>query len=461
LEEDGVSSMMVQTYTKGQKLKQFFLILLPILITQLSMYAMNFFDTIMAGNYSSTDLAGVAIGSSIWVPIFTGLSGILLSVTPIVSQLIGAGEKKGVSFSVIQGIYVSTVMAFIVIGIGSIFLDPFLNMMQLDDKVQQIAHDYLVALSFGIFPLFMYQVCRSFIDALGMTRTTMIITLLSLPVNVALNYVFIYGALFVPPFGGVGAGYASAITYWFILFVAIWIIDQRVPFQQFRIWRQVQPVDLRKWKEILIIGVPIGLSIFFETSIFSAVTLLMSPFGTVTVASHQAALNFASMLYMVPLSISMALTIVVGFEVGARRFKDASTYSFLGISIAVGLSFFCGLLLFIYKDVVAALYTDDSNVLTLTSQFLLYAVFFQLSDAIQAPVQGALRGYKDVNVTFLMAFISYWIIGLPLGYMLANFTLLGPFGYWLGLITGLAAGAVTLSYRLWWVQKKYRKQHSI
>jgi multidrug resistance protein, MATE family len=111
--------------------------------------------------------------------------------------------------------------------------------------------------------------------------------------------------------------------------------------------------------------------------------------------------------------------------------------------------------------VVAALYTDDSNVLTLTSQFLLYAVFFQLSDAIQAPVQGALRGYKDVNVTFLMAFISYWIIGLPLGYMLANFTLLGPFGYWLGLITGLAAGAVTLSYRLWWVQKKYRKQHSI
>ncbi|MBS4176662.1 MATE family efflux transporter [Lederbergia citrea] len=445
---------MKQTNTLREKLLQLWVIFTPILITQLAMFSMTFFDIMMTGKYSANHLAGVAIGSSFWVPIFTGLSGILLSVTPIVAHLVGAKKKHEVPFSVIQGIYAGIAMALLVLLIGSIILMPLLNGMNLEDEVRHVAKFYLVSLAFGIIPLFVYNVLRCFMDALGKTRVTMIITLMSLPINVILNYILIFGKLGMPQMGGIGSGIASAITYWIITFIAIWIIHRKKPFVDYQVFHSFHKISLKKWKEIFTLGVPIGMSIFVETSIFSAVTLFMSKFGTKVIASHQAALNFASFIYMIPLSISMALTILVGFESGAKRFKDARSYSLLGIGGGVTISLVTGILLFIFRPEVAHLYSDDQAVIRLTSQFLLYAVFFQLSDAILAPIQGTLRGYKDVNVTFIMALISFWVIGLPLGYLLANKTEMGPFGFWLGLIIGLAIGAATLSYRLIIVQKR-------
>ncbi|TYR80862.1 MATE family efflux transporter [Priestia megaterium] len=445
---------MKQVFSRSEKFKQFLFILFPILITQFGMFSMSFFDTMMSGRVSADDLAGVAIGSSLWIPIFTGLSGILMSITPIVAQLVGAEKRKDVPFSIIQGLYVSIFMAVFIIGIGFIVVNPILNSMDLEENVHQIAKDYLVALAFGVIPLFIYTVLRNFIDALGQTRTSMFITILALPINVVLNYVLIFGALGFPQLGGVGAGYATTITYWCILLVSVWIIVKKEPFLSFQLFKKYYRMSISSWKEILGIGLPIGFSIFFETSIFSAVTLFMSTYDTVTIASHQAAINFASFLYMIPLSISMALTIVVGFEAGAKRFKDARDYSRIGIFIAVCMAFVCAGLLFAFREQVAALYTNDPEVLMLTSHFLVYAVFFQLSDAIQAPIQGALRGYKDVNITFFMALISYWVIGLPLGFILANYTPLEAFGYWVGLISGLAVGASGLAYRLVIMQKR-------
>jgi MATE family multidrug resistance protein len=424
---------------------------------------MNFFDVTMSGHYSPSDLAGVAIGSSLWVPVFTGLSGILLAVTPIVAQLIGAKKQDKVAFSVIQGLFLSIVMAILVIGIGSLLLNPLLNGMNLEEHVRKVAHNYLVALSFGMIPLFTYNVLRSFIDALGKTRVTMMITITSLPINIIFNYFLIFGKFGFPELGGVGSGFATAITYWIITIITIFIICTNRPFTNFAIFKTFYRVSFSKWKEILKIGVPIGFAIFFETSIFAAVTLLMSTFDTNTIASHQAALNFASFLYMLPLSISMALTILVGFEVGAQRYHDAKEYSWIGLGIAILLACFCGLILLLFRSKIAGIYTADPVVLKLTGQFLVYALFFQLSDAIQAPVQGALRGYKDVNITFLASLVSYWIIGLPLGYLMAVHTELGAFGYWIGLIAGLAVGAICLLSRLIWVQKtkyqpvKYKK----
>ncbi|RLQ95217.1 MATE family efflux transporter [Falsibacillus albus] len=439
---------MEQTFSTRQKMKQFFFILYPILITQLAMFSMNFFDTMMSGKYSSKDLAGVAIGSSLWVPVFTGLSGILLSITPIVAHLIGEKNKKKVPVSVVQGIYVAAAMAILVIAIGSMVIKPILSHMGLEKHVRSIAFHYLLALSLGMIPLFIYNVLRSYIDALGMTRVSMYITLLSLPINVVFNYLLIFGKFGIPAFGGAGAGYASAITYWLIMVIAAVIIHFRKPFAEYGIFARVIPVSLKKWKEIFKIGIPIGLSIFFETSIFSAVTLLMSDFSTTVIAAHQAALNFASFLYMIPLSISMGLTIVVGLEAGAKRYDDAKVYSWLGVGTAIFLAILCGVVLFVCRHSIGSIYSNDPKVISLIGNFLMYAVFFQLSDAIQAPVQGSLRGYKDVNITFVMALVSYWVIGLPSGWLLANHTGLGPYGYWLGLIIGLAAGAVTLSFRL-------------
>jgi MATE family multidrug resistance protein len=444
---------MKETKNIKEKLHHLLMVLIPILITQLGMYSMNFFDTTMSGHYSAKDLAGVAIGSSLWVPISMGLTGILIAITPIVAQLIGAKKEKEVSFSVIQGIYVATFLAVIVFIIGFFLLNPLLNTMELEIKVHQVAHDYLVAISLGILPLFLYNALRSFIDSLGKTRISMLITLSALPVNIVFNYLFIFGKAGFPELGGVGTGYATALTYWVLLFISVMIVHKQVPFAHFHIFQSLHTVSIKKVSEILKIGVPIGLSIFFETSIFSAVTLLMSRFDTITIAAHQIAMNFASFVYMIPLSISMALTILVGYEMGAKRYQDAKQYSWLGVMIAILMAVLSGLVFLFLRTDIAGLYSNEPAVIELSIHFLLYALFFQLSDAIQAPIQGALRGYKDVNMTFIMSLLSYWVIGLPLGYLLTKYTELGPFGYWIGLITGLAVGAICLTNRLLYIQK--------
>ncbi|MCD7033515.1 MATE family efflux transporter [Metabacillus sp. GX 13764] len=445
---------MIQTSSASQKIRQFLAILLPILITQLGLYSMTFMDTAMSGHVTQTDLAGVAIGSSLWVPVYTGLSGILLAITPIVSQLAGGGKHHKAGFSVLQGVYLAAFLAIAVTIIGGILLNPVLSALHLEQGAENTARNYLIALSAGILPLFIYNILRGFIDSLGQTRVSMFITLTAVPVNLLLNYLFIFGNFGFPRLGGAGAGAASAITYWIIAIIALLIITKSDPFRGFGVFSRLHAISLAKWKELLKIGVPIGMAIFFETSIFAAVTLFMSRFDTVTIASHQAAMNFASFLYMLPLSISMALTIVVGFETGAKRPDHARQYAMIGIQTAVLFSVLTAAVIFFFREGIAGLYSTNGKVLALTQHFLLYAIFFQLSDAIAAPIQGALRGYKDVNFTFFTALISYWVIGLPTGWLLAAFTGIGAFGFWIGLIAGLAAGAAGLSFRLRFIQRR-------
>jgi len=446
---------MRQTFSLPEKRQHFLAILWPILMTQLGFYAMVFFNTVMSGHAGANDLAGVAIGASLWMPLSTGITGILLALTPIVVHYMGAGRRDNVPFVVVQGAYLAIALSLCVIFFGFLTLKPILNTMHLDAPVRDIALRYLRGISLGIMPFFVYMVFRCFIEALGQTRVTMFITFISLPVNLLLNYLLIFGKLGFPRLGGVGAGYATAITYWCILFIALYVVHRVEPFAVFGLFKKWYTVSPSAWVEHLKLGVPIGFSIFFETSFFAGVTLLMSQFGTITIAAHQAALNFASMLYMVPLSISMALTITVGFEVGAKRYHDAKQYSLIGICTALGMAICCGIGLLLFNERVAGLYTKDLSVLLLTKQFLIFAIFFQLSDAIATPMQGVLRGYKDVNFAFFICLASYWLIGLPLGHILAVYTPWGAMGYWIGFNVGLAIGASCLIGRIITVQKKF------
>jgi multidrug resistance protein, MATE family len=438
----------------SQKLKQFLIIFLPIFTTQIALSAMSFFDTNMSGKFSPADLAGVAIGTSLWLPVQTGLSGILIGITPIASHLLGSKRSDKIGHSVIQALYLGVAVGLVVLAAGALLLQPILNGMPLEPRVSQVAFYFLCALAFGVIPLFGYTVLRSFMDALGQTRITMMITLVSLTVNIFLNYLLIFGRWGFPQLGGVGAGVATASTYWLIFLISLFFVYRVEPFAQYGVFRKMSSVSLVKWKELLKIGVPIGFATFFETSIFAAVTLMMSRYDTTTIAAHQAALNFASTLYMLPVSICMALTILVGFEVGAGRLRDAKQYSLLGIGGAIVLSLLTAVVLLIFGEQVARLYSNDLEVIALTQHFLIYAIFFQISDAIATPAQGALRGYKDVNPALIITFVAYWVVGLPVGYIMATYTSLGAFGYWVGLIAGLAVGATALLWRLFIVQKQ-------
>ncbi len=451
---------MYETSTLKQKIKLFIYILIPILITQLSMYAMNFFDTVMSGKTGAVELAGVAIGSSLWVPISTGINGILMAISPIVAQMIGAKDEKNITETVRQGISLAIGLGIVVSIIGFLLIDPIVQSMDLEAHVAYVAKYYLLAIGIGIIPLFIFNLLRCYIDALGQTRISMFIILLSLPLNFMFNYIFIFGKLGLPAYGGIGAGIASALTYWICCVISIWIVHRIKPFANHNIFKTWSRPSLLAWWEQLKVGVPIGFSIFFEVSIFSAVTLFMSSYNTYTIAAHQAAINFASFLYMVPLSIATALTIAVGYEVGAKRIKDARTYSYMGITSGIIIAFVAGLILYIFDDPVAKLYNTNPAVVELTKNFLYYAIFFQFADAFGAPLQGALRGYKDVNITFWMSLVSYWLIGLPSGWLLANYTNLNAYGYWLGLIIGLSAGAITLFGRIQFLQRKLLKKYA-
>ena len=429
-------------------------IVMPILITQVALYMMTFFDILMTGRYDTYHLAGVTIGSSFWVPVYTGLAGILMGLTPIIAQHIGAHKRDEVRPSVQQGLYVAVALAAIVYAIIVFAVTPVLEAMPLEEPVRIVAADYLKGMSIGLLPLFAYTVLRSFFDGFGATRVSMFIILLSAPINIVLNYLLIYGSLGFPELGGAGAGYASGITYWLVFFIACSVAWLQKPFKEFTLFRGWERISLPRWKEILFIGVPIGISIFVETSIFSAVTLMMSNYSTAVISAHQIALNFTSLLYMIPLSISMGATILVGQAVGAGQMRDAKQYSFLGVGLAVAFSFLSIGILLVFREPIASLYTTDAKIIALAIQFFIFAALFQLSDAIQAPVQGALRGYKDVNMTFVMAIVSYWVLGLPIGYIMATYTDFGPFGYWIGLIAGLTVGAITLTGRLLYIQRK-------
>ncbi len=192
---------MNQTFTLKEKIKQIFVLFIPIFITQMGMFAMVFFNTVLSGNYHSSALAGVAIGTSIWNPVFIGLSGILLAVSPIAAQYHGEKRKKDVSYVMTHGVYLGFIIAALVIAAGIFFLDPLLNAMKLDDTVRKVARGYLIGMGFGVIPLFLFNALRSFIYALGNTRIIMMILLFALPVNLFFNYVLIFGKGVFPETG--------------------------------------------------------------------------------------------------------------------------------------------------------------------------------------------------------------------------------------------------------------------
>lgn len=444
---------MIKT-TYSDKLHTIFSIMIPVFITQVTIMGMSFADTVMSGQASAVDLAGVAIGTSFWMPVSTGLNGILQALTPITAQLLGAGKKASIRQAFWNSLYLAVFLSFLVIGTGLLFLDSALRQMTLAPEVHRIALQYLAAIAAGILPFFLGSVLHFLLDTTGYPKVTMKLFLLTLPLNVSLNYVFIFGKLGLPAYGGVGAGIATALTHLIILGLFIFVIRHLPLYQELQLDRFQLPT-ISGLKEQLRIGLPLGVSIFFETSIWAVMAFFMTKFGTETIAAHQAALNFSSMLYMFPLSFSISMTIIIGLEVGAKRYQNALDYAKTGITTNWCLALALILLLLSLREPIALMYGATGQVLVLTKQFLFYVAFFQLLDGTAAPLQGILRGYKDVKFAFWTAMIAYWCISLPLGWILDNVFRHGPYAYWQGIISGIFCTAVLLSYRLWQIKKRY------
>lgn len=444
---------MYPTKTLKEKFLLFLKIFLPILIYQFANFSASFIDTMMTGQYRTLDLAGVSIATSLWNPFFSFLTGIVSAMVPIIGHHLGKGERDKIRLEFHQFIYLAMMLAVGLWLIVATLARPALSLLRLDAEVEAIAISYLNYISIGILPLLLFSVCRSFFDALGMTRLSMYLMLLLVPFNSVFNYVLIYGKMGLPALGGAGAGLGTALAYWAVLVVIVLVMLKNKEIASYQVWKW-NPLKWPLMKEGLALGLPIGLQIFAEVAIFAVVGLYMSKFSAQVIAAHQSAMNFATLLYAFPVSISMALPIVISYEHGANRSQDARQYARIGRLTALAFAGVTLTFLYFNRQMVAGLYGQDPDFIQLTADFLVFALFFQLADAFTAPIQGILRGYKDTTMPFILGLVSYWSLTFPIAFLLENTTQLGPRSYWIGLIVGIFVCGITLLVRLKIIEKR-------
>lgn len=438
---------MYPTHQSKDKFVLFLKIFFPILIYQFANYSASFVDTTMTGQYNTIDLAGVTMATSLWNPFFTFLTGIVSALVPIIGHHLGRGKKKKVASDFYQFLYLSLGLSIFLFILVFCAAPLILNNMGLEAAVADIAIRYLWLLAIGIIPLLLFSVIRSLLDALGLTKLSMYLMLLLLPLNSIFNYFLIYGALGFPELGGAGAGLGTSLAYWALLLISILVLLKQEKLKEFHLEYRL-PLDKNQIKEAIRLGLPIGGTIFAEVAIFSAVGLIMAKFSSLIIASHQSAMNFSSLMYAVPMSISTTMAIVVSYEVGANRLEDAKKYIKIGRLSAMVFAMLTLSFLYIFRENVARLYGYDSDFIHLTANFLTYSLFFQLADTFAAPFQGILRGYKDTVIPFYLGLIGYWGVAIPLGLLLDYTTSLGPYSYWIGLIISLVVSGLLYQWRL-------------
>ena len=438
---------MKETHSTREKVWLFLTIFFPILIYQFANYSASFIDNMMTGQYDTLDLAGVSMATSLWNPFFSLLTGVVSAIVPIIGHHLGRGNKEQVRKELYQFLYLALILSlilFLIVICGAIPILPHLN---LEPAVAVVGQYYLAFMLIGILPLLLFSVFRSFFDSLGLTRLSMYLMLLLVPVNSFFNYVLIYGKFGLPAMGGAGAGLGTSLSYWLVLIVVLFVIKLHPKIKEYNVWK-IEKFDWKLFRQGIGLGLPIGLQIFAESAIFSLVGLLMAKYNSQIIASHQAAMNFATLMYAFPVSVSMTMPILVAYEVGAGRPVDARQYNKLGRLLAAAISIFTQIFLFIFRGQIASLYGSDPTFISMTSRFLMYAIFFQLADAYAAPIQGILRGYKDTRMPFIIGVLSYWSVSIPLGLLLDWLTNLGPYSYWIGLIVGIFVCGLFLDVRL-------------
>ncbi len=429
----------------------------PILIAQLAQMANGVIDTLMAGRASADDLTGVAIGNSLWIPIFLFVLGVLNAQQPLISGFNGGRQHHRIMPIAWHGIYFALFAATAAILILN-NLDGLLVTLQLNAQPAQITSGYLFAFSWGIPALLLIIALRGLTDGLGHTRIIMVFTLISVTINTPLNYIFIFGKLGMPAMGGVGCGWATAISNWISLFALLIYLHRAAAFKQFRLWSHRIRLQKIHMQELLRLGIPIGFTIFVEAIMFSVIALLLAPLGSVIIAGHQIALNIVSVLFMVPLSMGMALTLRISFLIGAGQPDCARLVARSSIFMALTMALSFALLLMSNRVFITSFYSTETRVLETAVHLLWFGAIFQIADVLQVNFISALRGFKDTKIPMIIMLLSFWVIGVPLGYILTFtdwlFPAMGAAGFWIGLIAGLSHAAFWLLIRLIRVSRK-------
>ena len=397
------------------ELSKFRQLAIPMFFSQLAGHATGIIAALMTGNYSTIDQAAVATGNMFFFPISMGLMGTLFIVTAMVAQNFGANTLDNVGKIIRQSFWVS--IPLIILGIWAMSQSSWaFNLLGTPEEVREITRKYMYGLMVGLPALYFFQPLRSMSEGITKPLPITYINLFMVAVNAILNYGFIFGKFGLPELGGAGCGISFAVSAWLSLIILATYIYTSDNYKDCGLFDQFDLPDFKIIKEIVILGLPIGGTLFVEISMFSGSGLILGQLGADVIASHSIAMHVSTVTFMIPLAIGLAASVRVGNLVGANASQDSRFAAFCGIGFSIALAFINAAILILYGEYLASFFNPNSLIISLASTLLIVAAIFQITDGIAFSGMGALRGYKDTRVPLLIMIIAYWVVGMPLGY---------------------------------------------
>ncbi len=438
--------------------KKILLVGLPLVFNNLSSIAINVGDTLMIARFSEVHLAAIAIGSSVWISLFLFGLGLIMAIGPLVAQFFGAKNFAAIKPITSQGFILASIIGLVIFIVMRNFL-PIYLIFGIDSNTAELAQAYLRGLSIGVFPAFYYHVLKQVNEGMGRTIPILIVMVCCLPINLTLNYLFIYGGLGIPSFGVEGCGFGSGIVFW-IMFGLLLIYSKFISTHSVFHGDYIPSTfDRARLQTLLKLGYPIGLSLCLQTGLFSVLTLIVGRFGTIQASAHQIVLNYSGFVFMVPLGLSMAITVCVGQLIGKGELNASKQLAFHGILLCLIISILGSYISFFHPSLICSIYTDVPEVQNLAIPLLKIAAFVQIGDAMQTAASFALRGMKDTKIPMIMNFISYWVVGFSISYILGVVLDYGTKGVWLGLIAALLFAGICQMLRLVYLTNKFNRLH--
>ncbi len=420
---------------------------LPLIAGQLAAVGMGAVDAVLAGHYSADVLGAVAVGVSLWSLAVVTAIGLMMALPPSVAQLVGAGRRAEIGPLFRQALWLALGMGLLLFAAVHWLAPLVVRALHVDPRLWPQVTAFLHAVSFGAPAIACYFALRGVSEGMGHTRPTMYFGLLGLVLLAPLDYVLMYGKLGLPALGAQGSGMATALILWAELGGFVLYMRRARIYDGLHLFQRPEPPDLRALGALLRLGLPMAFSLLMEAGLFVAAALAIGRLGADVVASHQIALNVASVTFMLPLGLAMAITVRVGFAVGRDDTRGVRYAGYSGIALTLLTQSFSTALMLGFPHAIAALYTGNTQVIRLAAQLLVLAGIFQFSDGIQVASAGALRGLKDTRVPMFITAFAYWVVGFPLGLYLGFAQHLGARGVWMGLIAGLSMAALLLFAR--------------
>lgn len=427
---------------------------LPIILGELAQMALHLIDTAMVGAVDYKQLAAAALVFNVMnIPFVVGI-GVTISVSQMVSMAHGQHNGHKVSHYFYNGFFLCVFTALVIASVLLAGKGIFRHLGQ-DEEVVALAIPFMNYIGISIIPMILFMTLKQFADGLEYTKTAMIISLAGLPLNAFLNWVLIYGNLGFPRLELMGAGWATLITRT-IMFLSLGyvILNHRI-FSRYVAVRKTQwHFKIKTLRELLHIGIPSSLQLGMESGAFAVSGIIIGTLGAVEQAAHQIALSCASFTFMASMGLSQAASIRISNAFGARNRPKIVQIGKSTIATALVYGSICAVFFVSFREILPTFFNDNARVVQLASYLLLFAAVFQISDSTQAVGAGILRGLKDVKIPTIFVAISYWVVGLPVGYFLTFHMDLGPSGIWIGLTTGLTLISFFLIGRFFSLSKK-------